>query len=219
MTRSQLHDLRIGDLAVITGQAGSAAAVHIRPADSAAITLPATTDMDVCTVCIWLAWHRTLALAQDSYPGMRALRKAFTRTAAPTPDTPHYRHQQPEPIDGPVFVAADQYGYLDPRTPLSSRSLSHQLTACTSASPPTYRIVTPPETRGEDQGQRADVENIAADAAPAHDDLQTAHAAALGSARRDRTKLSDLDELFDELEDRIAQWNTTADALTTRAQT
>lgn len=139
LTHGRLHELRVGNLTVDDGDLLIDAGSGADP-----VTLPAVGASDVCPGCVWLRWGRVLSLAAR-YPGVRVLRDALHRTHPLTPGSAHLCRTERPGIgpEGPVLLAADQYGYLTAHHPLSTRSISRILTAHATGRPPTYRFPGP----------------------------------------------------------------------------
>lgn len=213
LTRTQLHRLRAYQLTVsdrdLTIESGSGCDP---------IYLPSTDRTDVCPACTWLRWSRVLELAAR-YPGNRMLRDAFHRTHPTTSDAPHLCHTpalQNVSAGQSIFIPADQYGYLTRDQPLSTRTITRILTTVTHDKPPRYRFLTPRPT----QTPESDPPPTAPAPRPRRtpNQVHAAHQEALARQHRERSRLAQLDAIFDNLNQQIDQITAAAHQLTTQAE-
>lgn len=157
--------------------------------------------------CVWLAWARVLRIA-EAHPSVRTVRDAFWSTK-PTAGPGRHRHT-PVTTAGLVFGRIDRHGYLDRRTPISTRALSHRLAAYRAGVLPRFVFQDPPETPipsttpAESPPQKS----------PTRPQWTSEHhAAGIRRRRRDQDRLTQLAKVFDDLDARIAALTEQAERL------
>lgn len=204
LTHRQLQRLRADDLAITDR------ALTIRVVD-AAIKIPAG-PRGVCGLCIWVQWRQILHITTN-HPGIRTIRDAFWRTPpTPTADSTDHRHSEVVgPVGGRVFGQIDRYGYFDRRTSLSLRTISHRITRYHNGDIPAFRYQQPPPlpvTKAPIAMPQAPP--VTTRSRITEPERLRRHGRSLRQLASDRVKLDRLDQVFDELDERI-------DALTARA--
>ncbi len=140
LTHRQLQQLRADDLE-ITGQV-----LMVRPGgDGEPVDISAGRWGSVLPVRVGRSGGRSCT-SPPNHPGIRTIRDAFWRTpTAPTAFGTDHRHGEAVgPGGGRVFGPIDRYGYLDRRTPLSLRAISHRLARYHRGDIPTFRYQDPP---------------------------------------------------------------------------